>query len=117
MNPLSISVSPETVALLTFFCIGFVKLVDELFSKDWQGAAKVIGSTIVGALVALAVPHLSVIEGAALGLSASGVITGFSMIGKSSSVLNISPLNVSTSSNPAASPLRVATDPGESIIS
>lgn len=82
MDLLNLNVDPQTIALITFFCVGLVQLIDQLFARDFKGAAKIAGSTVAGALLALAVPDLSVLTGAAIGLSASGIVTSLTFVGK-----------------------------------
>jgi hypothetical protein len=83
---ISLTVSPEMVVLVTFFCVGSVKFIDSLAKREWVDAAKIAGSTLVGAVVALLIPDFTVLTGAAVGLNASGLVTSLGFVAKKASV-------------------------------
>lgn len=82
MEVLNLNISPESVAILTFFGIGLATLVHNAFKKDFETVAKILICSIGTGLVALLVPGVTAVAGAAIGLSASGVLTSFSFLGK-----------------------------------
>lgn len=70
-------------AALTFAIIGFVELVKRINEKDWYTVVIIAGSAFIGWFIApVYTPGATGLEGVLLGLSASGVITGASYIGK-----------------------------------
>lgn len=85
MDVINLNVSPETVLLLTFFGIGVAELIHRTFKKDYESVAKIVACTIVCGLLALGVPGVTVLTGAAIGLNASGILTALSFIGKKTS--------------------------------
>jgi predicted Na+-dependent transporter len=84
MDYLSPEVSLQTLALLGLLGAGVGTLVDQAWKKDWHSVTKISVCTGVLALAALLVDGLTVLEGAALGLQASGLITIASYVGKKS---------------------------------
>lgn len=65
---------------------GVTELIRRIAGKDWQGAAVIAASAIVGALAgALNVNGLDVASGILAGLTASGVITVISKFGHNTS--------------------------------
>lgn len=68
-------VSPVTAALATLLVVAMVKLIDQLFDRDFRGASKILAAALVGVAMGFAVDGLTVVTGIALGLSASGLIT------------------------------------------
>ena len=82
---IGITASPELIALIGFFCVGAVKLVDSLFARDFASALKIVVSAIVGALVAFVSPDVDVLDGIAIGIAASGAVTMASRFAKDSS--------------------------------
>lgn len=84
MDILTLGVPEFAMAVLGLSGVAFVKLVDLLFDKDWKGASKIVGSAILGVLIALFVDGLGVVQGAVLLMSMSGVITIAPYIGKQS---------------------------------
>jgi hypothetical protein len=104
MNPLNIVASPESIAIVTFLCVAVVKLVDELFNKDWRGAAKIAGSAVVGLIAGHFVHGVGGLDGLAIGLSASGLITGLSFVGSVSPAAPVAAMPVPAVPAPAADP-------------
>jgi hypothetical protein len=83
---LVLSIDPTTLAVLTFFGIGLATLADKINDRDWPTVLKIsicVGGT---AALALTVPHVTVLQGAVIGMAASGTLTGLSFIGKKSSL-------------------------------
>jgi hypothetical protein len=80
MESLSLNLSPEVWAMIGFAVIAVVKLVDELFNKDWRTVVKIFGAALAGLGIAALVPDVKLFVGALAGLSASGLITTASFI-------------------------------------
>jgi hypothetical protein len=68
--------------LLTFFVIGAVELVKQLFARNWKSVVIIIVSALVGALGGLALPVIGWIVGMSLGLASSGLITTVQKVGE-----------------------------------
>lgn len=68
--------------LLTFFVIGAVELVKQLFARNWKAAVIIVISALVGALGGWALPVLGWIVGMSVGLSASGLVTTVQKVGE-----------------------------------
>ena len=69
-----LGIDAMTAVILTGTVMGAVELVKRLFAKDWQAAAIVFISALVGGLAG-AVLELMPLQGIAFGLAASGYIT------------------------------------------
>jgi hypothetical protein len=77
-----LEIAPQTVAVLTFLVIAGVKLIDQLFDRDWKGSAKIITAALIGGVVSYGVDGLTVLAGLSLGLAGSGLITTVGFFGK-----------------------------------
>ena len=75
MNIELLVTDPLIAATITFVVIATIKLIDQLFDKDFRGAAKIIGATLVGVALAYGIDGLTVLAGALAGLASSGLIT------------------------------------------
>lgn len=80
LNAISLSVSPEALAILTFMSVAVVKLVHSAFIKDWEACAKIVGAGVTGGIVALFVPNVTGMAGVLIGLGGSGIITAASFL-------------------------------------
>lgn len=81
MDALTLNLSPEVWAMISFAVIAVVKLVDDAFNKDWRTIAKIVGATVAGLVIAGLVPDVKLFVGAMAGLSASGLITTAAFLG------------------------------------
>lgn len=75
MDILALDIAPQTLAILSLLVIATIKLIDQLFDRDFRGASKIIGAGLIGVAVAYGVDGLSVLAGLAVGLAGSGLIT------------------------------------------
>lgn len=75
MDALTLDISPEVWGMIGLAVIAIVKLIDELFNKNWRGASKIVGAALAGTAIAALVPDVKLFVGALAGLSASGLIT------------------------------------------
>ena len=82
-------VTPATLALISFMVIGGVKLVDQLFDRDFRGVAKILVSILIGSVIGYFVDGLSIFVGAAAGLAASGLVTTVGYTKKTTPVATI----------------------------
>lgn len=70
------------VAVLTFLAIGGTELVKQAFALNWKAVVIIVVSTVIGGLGgALLVPVVGGVAGLVVGLSASGLVTGFQKFG------------------------------------
>lgn len=69
-------------AVLTFLAIGGTELVKQAFARNWKAVVIIVVSTLIGGLGGwLLLPVLGGVVGLTIGLSASGLVTGFQKIG------------------------------------
>lgn len=69
-------------AVLTFLAIGGTELVKQAFAQNWKSVVIIIVSTLIGGIGGwLLVPVVGGVAGLVIGLSASGLVTGFQKIG------------------------------------
>ena len=68
-----------TVAVTTIACIGATELIKRLANKDAKGATTIVISAIIGVVVAITTGATWYVV-LALGLAASGVMTGLSQV-------------------------------------
>ena len=73
-----------TAVVITGMVMGASELIKRLFAKDWQTAAIIFVSALIGG-IAGAFLGLMPLQGIAFGLSASGYITLVQHIGKGTS--------------------------------
>lgn len=90
-----LGVDAMTAVIITGVVMGTVELIRRLFAKDWQAAAIVLSSAVVGG-VAGAILGLMPLQGIAFGLAASGYITLAQRIGKDSSTTTVNVTNGGT---------------------
>lgn len=75
-------------ALLTLFAIGGTELVKQAFNRNWQAVVIISVCAIIGGLGGLFVlPVIGFAPGLAIGLSASGLITGVQKFGNGTTPL------------------------------
>lgn len=79
-----LEIAPQTVAVLTFLVIAVVKLIDQLFARDWAGSLKIVFAALTGLAVSFGVDGLTALAGIVVGLSGSGLITTVGFFGKKS---------------------------------
>lgn len=84
ISDLVFNLDPTTLAILTFFGIGLATLADKLNEPDWRSVRKIAICVVGLGLLSLAVPGVTVVQGMAIGLAASGLLTGVSFIAKKS---------------------------------
>lgn len=70
-----------SIALLTFATVGAVQLVKALFRHDYEQAAIITVSALLPAVLAGFTSDISSLQGAIIGLNASGLIYTASRIG------------------------------------
>ena len=70
-----------TAVILTGLVMGGAELIKRLFDKDWRAAAIIASSAVVGGLAGMSL-GITVLQGIAFGLAASGYITLAQNIGK-----------------------------------
>ena len=76
------------VSLLTFFAIGGTELVKQAFARNFKAVVIIVVSTLIGGLGGwLLLPAVGGVVGLAVGLSASGLVTGFQKIGQGTTPL------------------------------
>jgi len=76
------------VAVLTFLAIGGTELVKQAFARNWKAVVIIIVSTCIGGLGGeFLVPVVGGVAGLVIGLSASGLVTGFQKIGQGTTPL------------------------------
>jgi hypothetical protein len=83
LSLLGITTTP-VVLLTVFVCIGAVKLVDVIFARDFASAAKIVICMLIGAVLGFFVNEFDVLQGIAIGLAASGLITTVTRLGRDS---------------------------------
>jgi len=94
MDVALLEVSPQAMIIIGLMVVAVIKLVDQLFAKDWKGSAKIVGAALVGALVSLGVDGVAVLPGVAVALAGSGLITVASFVGKQSTTVVAPEVNV-----------------------
>ena len=72
-----------TAVILGGLCMGTVEFIKRLFDKDWKAAVTIFACAIVGGLAGLAM-GITVLQGIAYGLAATGYITLAQNVGKKS---------------------------------
>lgn len=76
------------VAVLTFLAVGGTELVKQAFARNWKAVVIIVVSTLIGGLGGVfLVPVVGGVAGLAIGLSASGLVTGFQKIGQGTTPL------------------------------
>jgi ABC-type transport system involved in cytochrome c biogenesis permease subunit len=76
------------VAVLSFLAIGGTELVKQAFANNWKAVVIIVVSTVIGGLGgAFLVPIVGGVAGLVVGLSASGLVTGFQKIGQGTTSL------------------------------
>lgn len=70
-----------TAIILTGLVMGGAELIKRLFDKDWRAAAIIVSSSVIGGLAGMSL-GITVLQGIAFGLAASGYITLAQNIGK-----------------------------------
>lgn len=76
------------VAVLTFLAIGGTELVKQAFAHNWKAVVIIVVSTVIGGLGGwLLVPVVGGVAGLVVGLSASGLVTGFQKFGQGTTPL------------------------------
>lgn len=70
-----------TAVILTGLVMGTVELIKRLFDKDWKAAAIIAGAAVVGGICGMFL-GITVLQGIAFGLAASGYITLAQNMGK-----------------------------------
>lgn len=70
-----------TAIILTGLVMGGAELIKRLFDKDWRAAAIIASSAVIGGLAGMSL-GITVLQGIAFGLAASGYITLAQNIGK-----------------------------------
>ena len=70
-----------TALILTGLVMGGAELIKRLFDKDWRAAAIIVSSAVIGGLAGMSL-GITVLQGIAFGLPASGYITLAQNIGK-----------------------------------
>lgn len=70
-----------TAVILTGLVMGGVELVKRLFEKDWKASTIIVVSSLIGGVAGLSM-GLSVFQGIAYGLAASGYITLVQNVGR-----------------------------------
>lgn len=70
-----------TAVILTGLVMGAVELVKRLFDKDWRACAIILGAALVGGVSGLLL-GITVLQGIAFGLAASGYVTLAQNMGK-----------------------------------
>ena len=69
-------------ALLTLFCIGATELVKQAFNRNWKAVVIISVCAVIGALGgAFLLPVIGLAPGLAIGISASGLVTGLQKFG------------------------------------
>jgi uncharacterized protein involved in cysteine biosynthesis len=85
---MNISDYATAAAILTFLTIGGTELVKQTFARNWQAVVIIIVATLIGGLGGwLLVPVVGGVAGLVIGLSASGLVTGFQKIGQGTTPL------------------------------
>lgn len=75
-----LGVDALTALVLTGLIMGTSELIKRLFAKDWQAAAIIVSSAVVGGIAGLFL-GINPLQGAAFGLAASGYITLVQYVG------------------------------------
>ena len=75
MDIVSLSIDPQAAIALGLMVVAVIKLIDQIYDRDWKGTSKIIGAGVVGALVAVGVDGLTVLSGIVIALSGSGLLT------------------------------------------
>lgn len=70
-----------TAIILTGLVMGGAELIKRLFDKDWRAAAIIVSSSVIGGLAGMSL-GITILQGIAFGLAASGYITLAQNIGK-----------------------------------
>ena len=70
-----------TALILTGLVMGGAELIKRLFDKDWRAAAIIASSAVIGGLAGMSL-GITILQGIAFGLAASGYITLVQNIGK-----------------------------------
>lgn len=70
-----------TAIILTGLVMGGAELIKRLFDKDWRAAAIIASSAVIGGLAGMSL-GITVLQGVAFGLAASGYVTLAQNIGK-----------------------------------
>ena len=70
-----------TALILTGLVMGGAELIKRLFDKDWRAAAIIASSALIGGLAGMSL-GITILQGIAFGLAASGYITLAQNIGK-----------------------------------
>lgn len=85
---MDISDYATAAAILTFLTIGGTELVKQAFALNWKAVVIIIVATLIGGLGGLVlVPVVGGVAGLVIGLSASGLVTGFQKIGQGTNSL------------------------------
>jgi len=75
-------------AVLTFLAIGGTELVKQAFARNWKAVVIIIVSTLIGGFGGwILIPVIGLVPGLVIGLSASGLVTGFQKIGQGTTPL------------------------------
>lgn len=76
------------VALLTLFVIGGTELVKQAFARNWKAVVIIIVASVIGGFGGwLLLPVIGFAPGLAIGLSASGLVTGLQKVGQGTAPL------------------------------
>lgn len=71
------------VSLLTLFVVGGTELVKQAFARNWKAVVIIAVAALIGGIGGVFVlPVIGFAPGLAIGLSASGLITGVQKIGQ-----------------------------------
>jgi len=80
-----LGIDAMTAVVITGMVMGAAELIKRLFKKDWQAAAIITASALIGGVTG-AILGLMPLQGIAFGLAASGYITLVQHIGGGSEV-------------------------------
>jgi hypothetical protein len=70
-----LNIDPQVYAVLGLAVIATIKLIDQLFDRDFRGAAKILGAGLAGLALAFGIDGLTAVAGVIGGLASSGIIT------------------------------------------
>lgn len=70
-----------TALILTGLVMGGAEFIKRLFKKDWQAAAIIASSALIGGLAGMSL-GITILQGIAFGLAATGYVTLAQNVGK-----------------------------------
>lgn len=70
-----------TAIILTGLVMGGVELIKRLFDRDWKAVAIIVVASLIGGVAGIAL-GITILQGIAFGLAASGYVTFAQKIGE-----------------------------------